>query len=224
MYAWPKTREQLSLTVGMAQALYIQLVNKDYFGQTYRQLDRGKRQTYVPFFSYQSAILRNPNAMVEDPDTAELVPVTAIVTKTAETVRDLGYRMRVSELTKNRLGSIHLKDAISFDFPVIPLLETMCGAGFRIQSEVTSQIDYTGYTTFTTCLSLAYNLAWVNQPHTFIEKVWPDASETKPNGGMIAWPSSMGAPVMLPSPEVEWRKRVDALWPTDKEIAAALHA
>jgi len=222
MYAWPKSREQLSLTSSAAQALYMQLVKKDYFGKTSQQLARGKRQTSVPFFSYQTAYLRNPNAMVDDPETGELAPVTTIVAKATETVKDLGYRMRVAELTKNRLASISIKDAIGFDFPIIPLVETMCGKGFRIHSETTHTVEYTGYTVSTTCLSIAYNLTWVNDPHTFVEKVWPDASETQPNAGNIVWPASMGSPVLLPSPVAEWRRRVDAQWPSENEIVAAL--
>jgi hypothetical protein len=222
MYAWPKNREQLSLTSSAAQALYMQLVKKDFFGQTSQQLARGKRQTCVPFFIYQTAHLCNPNAMAEDTETGELLPVATIVAKATETMRDLGYRMRVAELTKNRLASISIKDALGFDFPIAPLVETMCGKGFRIHSETTHTVEYTGYRVTTTCLSIAYNLAWVNDPHTFIEKVWPDASETKPNAGNIVWPSSMGAPVLLPSPVAEWRRRVDAQWPSENEIVAAL--
>lgn len=224
MDTWPKTREQLSLTVSVAQALFLQLVKKDYQGKTISQLERGTRQPSIPFFVYQHTHISRPSTMTDDPETGNLLPVETIAQKARETVRDLGFRMRVAQLTQSRFASMPLYDVIEFEFPVIELLEAMCGPGFRIHSEVSGTAVHTGYTTFNICLVIEYNTEWKTDTHTRIKKVWPDAREIRVDAdGTIHWPPTMGAPVLLPSPVDIWRKKVDALWPTDREIIAAFH-
>ena len=213
MESWPETREKLSATVGIAQALFMQLVKKDYYNCTARQLERGIRQTRFAFFSYQSASVSRPSSMAEDPETGEFLHVSTIANRAKETVRDLGYRMRIAALTSSRFGSMYLCDALSFEFLSTQLLETMCGPGFRVRSEMTDVVNHGGYTTYNVVLSLEFNTAWFGAKHAFVNRVWPDADKTRvKDDGTIEWAPSMGAPVLLPSPEHLWRKQVDAAW------------
>lgn len=213
MDTWANTREKLSATTAIAQALFMQLVKKDYYTKTERQILRGSRQTSLPFFSYQGATVHRPSAMTEDPDTGEFLPVTTIADRAKETVKDLGYRMRVAALTQSRFASMYLWDAIGFEFTSIALVEAMCGQGFRIRSEIGDIVHHCGYKTFNVYLILEFNTAWFGAKPSFVNKVWPDISSTRVSeNGEIEWPPSMGAPVLLPSPVDTWRKRVDAAW------------
>lgn len=213
MQTWPETREKLSLTVALAQALFLKLAKKNYRQETERQLARGRRQTYMPFFRYQQAEVYDEKAMAEDKETGEFVRIAVVADKAKETVRNLGFRTRVQHLTETRYASLGLRDALA-EFPAIALVESMCGHGYRIHFDFSKPARLGGYKTYTVTLILEYNAAWLNDRLTIADRVWPDAKTTAIRAdGTIQWPASMGAPNLLSSAEDEWRKRVDALWP-----------
>lgn len=213
METWPETREKLSVTAALAQALFLKLAKKNYLQETARQLAQGKRQTYFPFFIYQHAEVYDAKAMAEDEETGEFVRISVVADKAKETVRDLGFRTRVEHLTETRYASMTLWDALA-EFPAIALLESMCGHGYRIHFARPNTVRRGGYKTYNVALVLEYNATWINDRLTIADRVWPDAKTTAIQAdGSIHWPASMGAPNLLSSPEDEWRKRVDALWP-----------
>jgi hypothetical protein len=213
METWPETREKLSLTVALAQALFLKLVNTNYRQETERQLARGKRQTYVPFFNYKHAEVYDEKAMAEDQETGEFVRISVVADKAKETVRDLGFRTRVEHLTQTRYASLSLWDALA-EFPAVALVESMCGYGYRIHFDFSNTVRRDGYKTYTVSLILEYNATWLKDRLTIADRVWPDAKTMAIRAdGTIQWPASMGAPNLLSAPEGEWRKRVDALWP-----------
>lgn len=215
METWPEMREKLSATVAIAQALFLKLAKNNYLQETERQLARGKRQTSQLFFIYQYAEVHDPKAMAEDEETGEFVRISNIAEKAKESVRDLGYRTRVAYLTQSRYASLSLWDAL-IEFPVIALLEAMCGYGYRIHYDFSNTVRKSGYKTYDVSLILEFNETWRSDPSTIADKVWPDARNTTiTTNGVINWPASMGAPKLLSSPEENWRKRVDALWPPE---------
>jgi hypothetical protein len=213
METWPETREKLSVTAALAQALFLKLAKKNYLQETARQLSRGRRQTYFPFFIYQHAEVYDAKAMAEDEETGEFVRISVVADKAKETVRDLGFRTRVEHLTQTRYASLSLWDAFA-EFPAIALLESMCGHGYRIHFDFSNTVRRSGYKTYNVALILEYNATWRKDRLTIADRVWPDAKTTaiRPDG-TIHWPASMGAPNLLSTPEGEWRKRIDALWP-----------
>lgn len=213
METWPEIRQKLSATAAIAQALFLKLAKNNYLQETERQLARGKRQTSQLFFVYQHAEVRDPKAMAEDEETGEFVRVSKIADKAKESVRDLGYRTRVAYLTETPYASLSLWDAL-IEFPVIELLESMCGHGYRIHYEFSNTVRRSGYKTYDISLILEFNEMWKSDRPTIADKVWPDATNTTiAADGTINWPATMGAPKILSNPEDDWRRKVDALWP-----------
>ena len=213
MDTWPETREKLSATVGIAQALYMRLVEEREYAETIaNQLLRGQRQPELPFFAYQCASVYRPSSMAEDPESGEFLPVTAIAEREKETLCDLGYRSRVAVLTQSRFANMSIMDALSSEFPCLRLLEAMCGPGYRVRTEKKSEVSHNGYKTWNNVLVLEFNTAWFEDVPA-VCRIWPDANKTQVDSeGNIKWPPSMGAPVLLPSQVDIWRQKIDALW------------